>query len=85
MKSNNPSGSQKSSKTGETAPVRFLPTLILAAGVALATVIAYVPSLRDELVNCRFRHSDPCPDNVGRYEPAARAKLGGIPKLSGYM
>lgn len=52
MKTINPRGSQKSSKAAEEdALLPAVSISIVACIVALATVIAFIPSLRNEFVN----------------------------------
>ena len=51
MKSNNPSGSQKSSKPPENAPVAAVSVRIVAAVIALLTAVAFLPSLENRFVD----------------------------------
>ncbi len=51
MKSNNPSGSQKSSKPPENASVGTVFIRIVAAVIALLTIVAFLPSLENQFVN----------------------------------
>lgn len=51
MKSNNPSRSRKSSNSGEKASGELVPALIFVSIIAAATIIAFIPALRNDFVN----------------------------------